>query len=148
MPLVLHIASYCATFIFQTRPNKSIHIDQTIAGEKAKPFGLVADENDYKEVEISLSVAELCTGIGIAISAATLVGVLIAASSNPLCIITVKKTMTAALTAAANLSIALGGLVNDHGITFMFHAYKDKVCRGSECFVGYYDYRYVDFTTY
>lgn len=60
----------------------------------------------------------------------------------------VKDKLRIGLTVASEMSLLFGGLVTNHGVIFPYKAYEDTVCRGSECFTGYYDYEFEDVETY
>lgn len=130
--------------------NANCSIRTNIMEDTTKQYGVfAADSEDYITDKISFSVADLCSAVGTAITVASFIGVFIAVMSNPLLyIVTAQTKVKAALVAAAELSLTFGGLVKDHGVTFFYRAYKTKRCRGSECFVGYYDIQFQDFETY
>lgn len=100
--------------------------------------------NDYIFREFNLSLSELCTAVGIGISVAQLVGILLSYGLSTVVTIGLKDVIKAAV----GLSIAFGGLVNNRGIVLKMKCYKKTVCRGSECFTGYYDCKYYSHSIY
>ena len=69
MPLVLHIASFCATFIFQTRPRRSSNVILLDEFDKVPPafynaFYQMFDEGSFVDANYSVDVSKciiICT---------------------------------------------------------------------------------------
>lgn len=135
--------------IFLHNANCLVEVNMT-ASEVVTPQSGVYSLNtrDYIEGEFQFTVADLCSAVGIAINMSTFIGIILVASTHPVCIINVKTVLAAVLDAAAQLSLSFGGLVTNHGAIIYYRAYEDRVCRGSECFVGYFDYDFYDYELY
>ena len=99
---------------------------------------------DYIFREVDLNIGALCSAVGIGISVAEFVGILMSYSIT----VTVTIGLKQVIKAAVGVSISYAGSYINKTINIKFKCYKERVCRGSECFTGYYDCRYYKHSIY
>ena len=92
------------------------------------------------------SVKDLCVVVGTGISVATFVGLIIAAAGGVATVTT--PMLKAIISAAVTMSLNFGALIENHGINVHFRRYWTRVCRGSDCYEGYYRYEAVSWSKY
>ena len=92
------------------------------------------------------SVKDLCVVVGTGISVATFVGLIIAAAGGVAIVST--PMLKAIISAAVTMSLNFGALIENHGINVHFRRYWTRVCRGSDCYEGYYRYEAVSWSKY
>lgn len=95
---------------------------------------------------VNLSISQLCTAVGVSISVANFIGLLVALAGGAVTISV--YVIDLILSEAVSLSLTIGGLVTNRGIRIRIKETYGKRCRGSDCHEGYFFRDYLSYSLY
>lgn len=122
----------------------NISYESMVVGENSE--SLLSNNHPPRYSNLRFSLSDLCTAVGVAISVATLIGLIIVAVGGGAIVST--TILKAILSEAASISLQIGGLVTNRGIDIKIESTYTKRCRGSECFWGYYAHSIYSYSVY